>query len=372
MNYTSEDILLISVPLTSKDRQIAQSFADEQQSVESRNKVYRNTLAVLATHRYLEMVGIPSELESSHSWDRSVREKQDVADLYIPEIEARIECRAINSGDKQCYIPKAVWEKRAGYIVVEIDNNGRQGIVQGFIREVSVEQIPRSYLQPLDPFFERIEQGVVDVDKLASDTNFGDWLQGLFRGVWQPSKSLPAGGVSFCNPVLMRSSQATQTQSYIDQLYASQRHNIPPLPADTVPESVLAHLIQYVQEEEARFQAAELLWEIDPDNPAGGVRRSLDLSLYIEGHTLGLLAAILVRTDERRSLLFQIYPTGDARFIPQGLQLIGLDENGESFFEVIAREQDDRISLKFLADEGDRFSLRVVLNNASMTENFIV
>ena len=63
---------------------------------------------------------------------------------------------------------------------------------------------------------------------------------------------------------------------------------------------------------------------------------------------------------------------GSQPHLPPGLQLIGLDEADNSFFEVQAREQDNYIQFKFTADSGDRFSVRVALDDASITETFVI
>jgi hypothetical protein len=54
------------------------------------------------------------------------------------------------------------------------------------------------------------------------------------------------------------------------------------------------------------------------------------------------------------------------------LQLIGLDEAGNCFSEVQAREQDNYIQFKFTADLGDRFSVTIALDDASITESFVI
>ncbi|MFN7854171.1 MAG: DUF1822 family protein, partial [Dolichospermum sp.] len=48
-------------------------------------------------------------------------------------------------------------------------------------------------------------------------------------------------------------------------------------------------------------------------------------------------------------------------------------ENGQPFLEVKAREQGDNyIKLKFCAEMGEKFQIRVTLNNATITEKFVI
>ncbi|MFM6220600.1 MAG: DUF1822 family protein [Dolichospermum sp.] len=51
----------------------------------------------------------------------------------------------------------------------------------------------------------------------------------------------------------------------------------------------------------------------------------------------------------------------------------GLYENGQPFLEVKAIEQGDNyIKLKFCAEMGEKFPIQVTLNNATITEKFVI
>jgi hypothetical protein len=84
------------------------------------------------------------------------------------------------------------------------------------------------------------------------------------------------------------------------------------------------------------------------------------------------MVAVLPKPDRSMAILLRVYPMGSKLHLPPGLQLIGLDEAGNSFSEVQAREQDNYIQFKFTAELGDRFSLRVALDDASITESFVI
>jgi hypothetical protein len=62
--------------------------------------------------------------------------------------------------------------------------------------------------------------------------------------------------------------------------------------------------------------------------------------------------------------------------LPPDLRLITLDENGDPIprLEAVARREplDDYIALYFTADVGDRFSVRLTLEDTSITEQFLV
>ncbi|MGB3495188.1 MAG: DUF1822 family protein [Elainellaceae cyanobacterium] len=381
MSYTSERTT-IQVPISQGYRKQAETFAKLQPTQEKAAQVYRNTLAVLATRNYLDLLDIDSDLERSYSWDLASHLTMDVADLYIPELDGRLECRAVQPGDSSCYIPEDVLNDRVGYMIVQMDAQYNQGIMLGFVKEVSSATISLEELAPLDDFLDCLPEP--EPEPAASVTQsmeyavnrISDWLDGLFRPAWQPTPSLPSGGIAFAS---VRQTDKSDELSLdprqielIKQMYVVEKRNLPPVEPDADSETILVHLIHHSKEEETRFKAAEMLWQIDPTNPAGGVRRVFDLSLYVEGFSLGLLGAALPLPNGKLSMLFRVYPVGTERFIPEGLRLSAINEQGSPLLEVVARSQDDQINLKLVADPGDRFSIQVVLNDSSITEPFSV
>ncbi|NJL78679.1 MAG: DUF1822 family protein [Richelia sp. SM2_1_7] len=79
-------------------------------------------------------------------------------------------------------------------------------------------------------------------------------------------------------------------------------------------------------------------------------------------------------------MLLQVYST-DAQtqdiaaskpllHLPPGLKLILLSETGDILREVIARNADVYIQLKLNGERGEKFSVKVALEAASITEDF--
>lgn len=134
-------MITISVPLSRADRQQAKTFKDLQPIAEKAEQVYENTLAVLATHHYLDMIDIPTDLENSYSQNPIAFLSTNVADLYVPEARGRLECRVVRAGEETCFIPEEVWSDgnqgdRIGYVVVQLNETNTEAIVLGFVPEV--------------------------------------------------------------------------------------------------------------------------------------------------------------------------------------------------------------------------------------------
>lgn len=357
----------ISIYLTEADRQQAQDLAKQSLSPDQGAQIYRNTLAVLATRQYLNMLDIPSDLEKSHSFNPVVRLFDDVADLYIPEARGRLECRPMNMGERTCYMPESVHEGRMGYMAVELNNDHTKAIIKGFIQEVLVEQLPVSYLQPLDTLF----------DYLAPISVLSNWIDGIIGTEWLSWQDVsPTPMYAFKELQEPLEADALETDDELRRdiinLYRadSGTRSLPTEQAEFSPIETLATLVEHAQDDRIRWDAAELLHQVAPNHPLVETIRAKDLGLYLDGQTVALLVGIIQKADGKALIGSRVYPIGDLSLLPHGLKLSGVTPDGETFFEVQARTNDDYIQFLFTADENDEFMLRVEFETASVTENF--
>jgi hypothetical protein len=141
--------------------------------------------------------------------------------------------------------------------------------------------------------------------------------------------------------------------------------------------TALIHLIQTTQDEETRWGGAESLWQLDSENVAAGIRRVKDLGIQLGKDTVALMVAVLPKTDQTIAVLLRVYPMGEQRHLPPHLVLIVLDEIGNKFLEVEARElahglSDHYIQLKFSGLPGEKFSVKVALGEIEITEEFVL
>ncbi len=365
---TTEKLLPISITITKAERKQAYQFAEEQNTPAKAEQVYRNTLAVLVTQRYLQLLGITTTTETSNSWNTLNRLLENVADLYIPQLQGILECRPVHGNDSKCSIPEEVWEERLGYIVVQLDHPYQEAQILGFVETVSVSELPLSYLQSLDNLTNKfLEQTPEDAVSLRQ------WLQERFESDWQPTSDLlgTMGAMVWRSASVARSNNSVRQQ--IEKLYRqSNGGKIQPFPDNTSDQEVLANLIKTTQSDNLRWQFAELLWEINPNHPDCPTMTAKDLGIYLQGYRVALAIGVLPKQDGSLLIMTRVYPLGKLSHLPLGLMLSGLEENGNKFFEVEAREQDNYIQFKFTANAGDHFMLCVVLNDTSFVESFMV
>ncbi|MGB3761529.1 MAG: DUF1822 family protein, partial [Rivularia sp. (in: cyanobacteria)] len=293
------------------------------------------------------------------------RVSTNIADLNLPG-KGHLECRSILKDDDTCYFPEDVWHNRIGYVVVQFDESYKQGTLLGFLPQVSSNTVEIKQLQSLDDL-------LVALHSNETVVQLSNWLEKLFDASWQNIESII--GKRTINPLFVFADISSEDKNShkikdaVGQLYATQ-NEINKVDSDS--EQALIHLLQNTPNEEIRWKAAELLWEINPENPNGGIRKAIDLGMHFGENAIALMVAILPKPDGSMAILTRVYPGNGTNYLPQGLQLIGLDAAGNSFFTVKARSQDNYIQFKFTAELGDKFNIRVGLNDANITESFVI
>jgi hypothetical protein len=327
MTYPTHELddLSLSLPITQTALRTAQQFANEQPTPQKAEQVRLNTLAVCAVNDYLQMIGIPTNLEASDSWNPVLRLCADVADLEVTGI-GRLECRPHKSGQSSCYIPPEVWLDRVGYIVVEIDELSLEATVLGFTQTVTSEELPIRQLQAIDDLIDVLNpldepQQIPTVARTR--VNLNQWLTNVFEQGWQTVESLFA---------------PTEPEFAFNFRSA--------------PDSVMDELA--VSDE--------------------GISRAklIDLGMQLAGYPVALVVKLQPESERKTHILLQVHPTGGQIYLPPFLQLTVLDESGLIFLEAQARSADNYIQLQFSGLPGEPFSVKVALGDASVTEDFVV
>jgi Protein of unknown function (DUF1822) len=147
-----------------------------------------------------------------------------------------------------------------------------------------------------------------------------------------------------------------------------------PAPNPAERSAAIADLVTQLQtttHDETLWETVERLWQLDPGNPAAGVRRVklVDLGMQVAGEAVALAVAIVPR-GAALAVLLQVYPTGDTAYLPEDLHLIVLDEAGQVLRQITARPADIYVQLKLSGTAGERFSVRVALGESGLTEHF--
>jgi hypothetical protein len=319
----------LSLPISNEYRDIARSFAAQQPFPQVADRLSRNTLSVLIIRDYLEMMGIPTNLEASDSWHPVVRICADVADLEIEGL-GKLECRSLQVGDAVCYVPPEVWEDRIGYVVVQIEEDWRSAKLLGFVKQVSTEDLEINRLEPIEnlciaiaalreanqaaaePALAMIAEGEIAI------ANFSNWLRDVFESGWQELEHLLDG---------KQARYAYRTR----EITSSLRNN------------------------------ASSLTE---------VRRGKLFDLG-SGYLLALIVTIMQTGQNEINIRLSAYPISDV-FLPEFLKLLVLDTSGNIFLQAQARSLDNYIQLQFSGNIGEEFTVQIAFAESSLIENFVI
>ncbi|GAB1544732.1 hypothetical protein NUACC21_74080 [Scytonema sp. NUACC21] len=369
------------VMLSFEAHSLAQEYSKQHQQLEKAKQVYLNTLAVYAVNYYFQIIAVETDYDKSDSYNSLNRKLRDVADLYVKDL-GKFECRPVLPNAEVLEVPPEAWEGRIGYIAVQLEPSLKEAKLIGFTPEVASKQgiVPLSALRSLEEFPNYLSQ--------KQEVNLENWLKNknisnVFTNGWQAIElgvavlfSQPqglAGAFRRGQSEMVDPNAPESVKRWIAQVYASepsinqsQANSL----AELDPSSALTQLIKSTQNPEIQWQAADYLWQINPNYPDAGQRGLKNLGVELASYPLTLIVAILPIPDGRRAIRIQV-TMSDRSYLPPSLKLIVLDEIGILIKEVSAREQDNYILFKLTADPGDRFSVKVVLADASITEFFV-
>ncbi|MGB7445269.1 MAG: DUF1822 family protein [Coleofasciculaceae cyanobacterium] len=311
MNGTVSPSPHLNVPLPRVAHNLARQFAAEQATSAKGMRVYLNTLAVWAVHRYLNWLQIEVDLSAGKSWQPAMRALFDVADLVLPNL-GKLECRPVLPGETILTLPPEVTQNRIGYLPVQFSDRLEEVQLLGFVSAVALEDSPEQLqlteLQPLEVLLEQLDQLLANPSLPKTPVNLSRWLQNIFETGWQT----------------------------VEEVFAS------PIPALAFRRSSLrrAKLIELVTNQAS--------------------------------YSLALLVTLKSQEDNQLGILLQIYQAEQARELPPHLKLIVLTANGDVFREITATETDTFIQYEFSGQPGENFSVQVVLGEISFTETFVI
>lgn len=246
----------------------------------------------------------------------------------------------------------------------------------------------RSYLKGIQRS-EQVLQAAISLEREFTvhkqQVNLSRWFEGCIDAGWQ----IFSGWLEETPALVLatRSSDTpadpTEIAALIHQLSAEtdepQRRRIAKQLGDCArgnPSAIhaLIDLLRSTQDDETLWAAVESLWKIDPGNPAAGVQqvKLVDLGMQVANQAVALAVALVQKTNQHVGVLLQVYPTGSEPYLPANLTLVLLDEAGHPLREVMARQSDIYIQLKFRGEPSEMFSVRIELGTASITEDFVI
>ncbi len=312
-----------SGPVSTVARIQAERWSKQQITPEKSQQVLLNTLSVYFVDFYLRCMGFATDLEASDSYNPLQQTLMDTADLSINNL-GKLECRPVQKDEDFVYIPPEVQSNRIGYVAVEIDKYFQSAKLLGFVKEISIDNLPINQLKPLEELIEYLEYlESTELEKTISpekkQVSLTRWFENIFNEDWQAIES-----IFFARPVW-------QCRSAEDDLSESSSNSV----------------------ERAKI---------------------VDFGIQTNKESVGII--VNVSRDQNNSndlnIVVSLHPGNGKEYLPPLLHVMILDEEGNAVMEAKAKNDNKKIELEFSASRGDFFSVKIVLGDFSAVENFTI
>ncbi|MEB3279570.1 MAG: DUF1822 family protein [Lyngbya sp.] len=306
------------MPITKKDRKIAEKFSLHQSQPKKQNQVYCNSLAVLAVNNYCRWMEISTNLTGSDSWNIVTQSLGNVADLSLGNL-GKIECRPVKFDDSLVEVPAEVWHDRIGYLAIQFDQRFTQAKFVGFLEKVEREKIPLEQWRSLDEFLDLIER-LETANSYNFKVHLGNWLQGIFDNAWEGIETI------------------------------------------TQPSNL---------ELGWNFRQRSRSSSLTSDSHTSEIERVKIIGLEPSGTEMALLLGLTPTTPSELDISVELYPTQAHSHLPRELQLMILDQSGKSVMQAEAGGS-EKLLFKFSGESGEEFSIKIVWREMSVTETFVI
>ena len=314
-------IFTFTGPISPAARRRAEQLCRQQATPEKGEQVRLNTLSVSFVNSYLQCMGFETDLEASDSWNPVHQTLMDVADLSLKSL-GFLECRPVRGEPQFVYVPPEVQSNRIGYVVVQISRSFREATLLGFVTQVQTEFLPLSQLQPLSNLLDYLEdltqvkKGEIAPRLLLKNKsliNLKQWLKEIFEADWQEVENI----------------LGTQTAALALSLRSS-------------------------------------------NNVLVSRGKLIELGKETNGQSVVIVVALSPENSQSMDIIVEVHPTSGQTYITPNLQLTVLDYEGAAVMEAQARSSNKNIQLQFSGEPGERFSIKVALEDVSVIEDFII
>ncbi|MBW4613547.1 MAG: DUF1822 family protein [Desmonostoc vinosum HA7617-LM4] len=143
------------------------------------------------------------------------------------------------------------------------------------------------------------------------------------------------------------------------------------LVADIVDSNILDNFRQWFDSLREYWQKPQFLparsAELQPTQNTIQRGKVIDLG---EEQSIVLIIKVTEEPDEILGIIVSVYPTKDA-YLPTGLQVITIDESGETIRESTSGKTSDSIKLEFAVAPQEQFSIVLKLGNIQVRENIL-
>jgi Protein of unknown function (DUF1822) len=302
-------------PISTAAIKLAKKLSQQQVTPEKSQQVYLNSLAVWFVKYYLDCIGVETDIKESDSMNPAQIMLTDVADLVVKNL-GKLECRPVLENAQLMYIPPEAQSERIGYLAVQINALLGKAKIIGFLKEVSIDNLPINQLQPLDYLeFEHMNYQKLQETTLPKNTvvSLRKWLDKIYDFGWQP--------------------------------------------VDT-------------------FLFNEPAWQFRSFEQPNMIERAKLINIGLETHHESVVIVVKIKQDElnveKMHVYLELHPSEDQEYLPPSLHVMILNEEGASVIEAQTKNENKKIEMQLSGAVGDNFSVKIALENFSVIENFVL
>lgn len=388
MNYENlSELESLPMPITQNSLQLARQFAAQQRHPQRQEQVYFNTLAVLAVHDYLAILSIKTDLTECDSWNPAMRLFTDAADLYIKGL-GKIECRPVRNLHQNqatandnlsanppvnCPVPVEARAERIGYIAVAIDEDEKAAKLLGFSPTAETGELVLSELHSLDDFLVHLEH------LFDAKVDLNEWLVNVFNPDWQPCEAIfdpqpledSPGEIE--NPI--PSKLGNWFKNIVETGWQKFDQGKQNLEETIFPDEHPNFAFRSGGNSRQNLSLSGGQASLQHRFPEADVARArlIDLGMQLGRTTVALLVAIAQQSDRTVRVHVQLHPAIGQRYLPPHTKLSLISDTGKILHKSESTVQDLCILLKdFEVEPEESFSIRVAIDDLSITENFVV
>lgn len=312
-------------------------------------QLYLNALALLGFEQWLQ------KRTSKHFIDRTqcINEIGAIYNLKIDEFKLNLIARE-HVLDEVAEIPREALEQPElaahFYVLIEVSEEQQQVIIRGFLR---YDQL----INYCNRYNECLENGYYKVPLSAFDSEPNHLL--LYCDFLVPA-AMPLLVILTEHSATTEATSETALTAFFQETRIQLGQWI---------QGVFAEGWQAIND----LFSPEVHLALSLRNQREGAKRGklIDLGMELQGQRTVLLVNVTEEAENKLSVLVQLHPAGEERYLPPQITLILLSQVGEKLQEVHSRTQDNYIQLKsFKGRSGIPFSIVVSLGDICLCENF--
>jgi Protein of unknown function (DUF1822) len=322
----------------------ARTFISPCVSKASQWQLYLNALALFGFEQWLRK----STVMRSIDWSQCVNDIGAMYNLNVDDFKLTLIAKE-HILDEITEIPSAaiVQPDRAAhfYVLLEVSEEQARIMIRGFLRYDQLRQALKQVNQPC------LQNDSYQIPLSAFDP---DPNHLLFYCEFLESTAIPLPAVAMAHQVTTETLQDTRLKlgQWLQGVFAEGWQTLDALNTLISPAAQLA---------------------LNPRTHKIGANggKLIDLGMQLQGQSTILLLNITEEPEEKMSVLAQLHPSGQDRFLPPQMTLALLSQSGEILQEVCSRAQDNYIQLKsFKGSSGTSFSIRVSFDDLCLCEHF--